>query len=161
MSEQNIEDDTTEPSKPKARNTDGTFMSQGDVTKMKDEITKLRKESKDHLAERNKALMQGTNFDDKYFKGMSSKQINQFLNNYHKQRAKEAPDEEEEPEAAPNTPILGTPIGSGKQKRFIDNFLTMKLKDNRPDVNFDCPASIVFAKHKNKEEAKNKWLDRQ
>lgn len=160
MPDSNPEPDPPEPSKsPRLRNTDGSFMSQEDVKKMKDELSKLRKDAKDHLAERNKALMQGTNFDDKYFKGMSSKQINQFLNNYHKQRAKDDP--EEEPEAEPNTPILGTPIGSGKSKLFIDKFLTLKLKDNRPELNFDAPASVVFARHKNKEEAKLKWLDRQ
>ena len=156
MSEQNQENETPPEQPNRPRGSDGKFMSQAKVDKMTEELTTLRKEAKDHIAERNKALMQGTNFTEKYFKGMSSKQINQFLNNYHKQRKNEP-----EPEAEPNTPILGTPVGSGIQKRFIDKYLTMKLVNNRPEVNFDCPASIVFAKHTNKEEAKNKWLDQQ
>lgn len=157
MSEENNEGTTPpESSKiPRIRNEDGSFMSQTKIDKMTEELSKLRKQAKDHLAERNKALMQGTNFTDKYFKGMNSKQINQFLNNFHAQKKKQ------EPEAEPNTPILGTPVGSGVQKRFIDKYLSMKLVNNRPEVNFDCPASIVFGKHKNKEEAKLKWLDPQ
>lgn len=159
MSE-NKENNTPEPPKPsRPRREDGTFMPQVEIDKMKDEISKLRKESKDHLIEKNKALMHGTSFDDKYFKGMNSKQINQFLVNYHKQVKKKT--EEAEPEAEPNTPILGTPIGSGTRKYFIDNYLDMKLKDNRPDINFDCPASIAFAKHENKDEALKKWLEPQ
>ena len=157
MSEENTENNAPLEQPPKPRGTDGKFMSQDKVDKMTEELATLRKQAKDHLAERNKALMQGTNFTDKHFKGMNSKQINQFLNNFHAQRKKETP----EPEAEPNTPILGTPVGSGVQKRFIDKYLSMKLVNNRPEVNFDCPASIVFEKHKNKEEAISKWLDQQ
>lgn len=158
MSEENNEGTTPDPpNSPRLRNKDGSFMSQEKIDKMNEEVAQLRKQAKDYLVERNKALMQGTNFTEKYFKGMNSKQINQFLNNFHAQKKKDKP----EPEAEPNTPILGTPVGSSKQKTFIDKYLSMKLVNNRPEVNFDCPASIVFEKHKNKEEARLKWLDRQ
>ena len=46
------------------------------------------------------------------------------------------------------------------KKQFIDRFLRLELKDNRPELNFDCPASIAFQKHPNKEEAEKKWLER-
>lgn len=139
---------------PKPRGSDGQFMSKEVIEKLKEENSKLRKEAKDHLIDRNRALMQGTNFSDKYFKGMNSKQINQFLNNFHKQSKVDTP----EPEPEPNTPILGTPIGSGKQKIYLDNFLKFKMKDDRPELNLDVPASIAFAKHENKNEALEKWL---
>ena len=154
MSDPNIES-TTPPEEPiKPRGSDGKFMSQVKVDNMTAELSKLRKEAKDHLAERNKALMQGTSFDAKYFKGMNSKQVNQFLNNYHAQKAKEAP----ELEVEPNTPILGTPVGSGTAKHLIDDYLTLTIKNGRPELNFDCPASVAFAKHKNQNEAIEKWL---
>ena len=154
-----MSEDTKNNTPPKQipRGSDGQFMSKESIEKLKEENTKLRKEAKDHLIERNKALMQGTNFDDKYFKGMNTNQINTFLNNFHKQNKENEP----EPETAPNTPILGTPIGSGVKKHFIDKYLKFKIKDGRPELNFDCPASIAFGKHNNKNEALNKWLDLQ
>lgn len=155
MSEPNEEGNP--PPTPRPRNQNGSFMSKEAIEKLKEENSKLRKEAMDHLIQRNKALMQGTKFDDKYFKGMNSKQINQFLNNFHKQTKENEP----EPEPEPNTPIIGTPIGSGKKKLYIDKFLNFKIKDGRPELNLDVPASIAFAKHKNKEEALNKWLAQQ
>ena len=144
----------TPPDQSKARNSTGQFVSNAALEKLKDENSKLRKEAKDHLVERNKALMQGTNFDDKYFKGMNTKQINQFLTNFHKENKAREP----EPEKEANTPILGTPIGSGKSKHFIDKYLNFTMKEGRPVLNFDCPASIAFGKHENKNEALEKWL---
>lgn len=155
MSEENI--DNTPPPQPRPRDSTGHYISKEAIEKLKEENAKLKSEAKDHLVERNKALMQGTNFDDKYFKGMNTKQINQFLINFHTENKAREP----EPETESNTPILGTPIGSGKTTHFIDKYLKFHIKDDRPELNFDCPASIAFGKHENKDEAFDKWWDPQ
>ena len=147
-------EDNTPPTPPKTRGSSGQFMSKEAIEKLKEENSNLKREAKDHLVQRNKALMQGTKFDDKYFKGMKTKVINQFLVNFHKQNKENTP----EPEIEPNTPIIGTPIGSGKGKHFIDKYLKFSIKNGRPELDFDCPASVVFGKHENKTEALNKWL---
>lgn len=142
---------------PKPRKSDGTFLSQGQI----DKLAATSKGQDIVLKENNKALMKGTSFDDKTFKGMDAQAINVFLINYHKRVAKDKEGEPEEP-AAPNSPILGTPIGSGEPKVQIDNYLTMNPKDygGRGSLEFEAPSSIVFAQHKNKNEAEKKWLDR-
>jgi hypothetical protein len=123
----------------------------------KAEIDRLQKKSKDayaHLEENNRALMKGTPFNEAYFEGMPQKEINKFLLNYHKKHEEDAP----EPEKEPNTPILGTPVGSGKNRYYLDKFLVMDPKERT--IDFEAPASVVFEHHKNKEEATKKWLDR-
>lgn len=150
MSEENIES-TPDEQKSRPRNKDGTFMSQT-------QIDKLEQKSKDayaHLEENNKALMRGTPFNEDYFKGMPPKVVNQFLLNYHNKEAAKPP---EEPEKESNTPILGTPVGSGKAKYYLDNFLTMDPKAR--EIDFTAPASVVFEQQKNQNEATKKWLDR-
>lgn len=153
MSEQTSANSTPseEPKINRPRRSDGTFMSNT-------EIEALDKQSKDafsHLKENNKALMQGTGLDENYFKGMDDLAINKFLLNFHSSKKDEKPSE---PVKEPNTPILGTPIGSGHTKYFIDKYLKIDPKEHT--VEFEAPGSVVFAHHKNKEEAEKKWLDR-
>ena len=146
---------------PKPRKSDGTFLSQAQINKLAAASTGTDTILKDN----NKALMHGTSFTDKTFKGMDAQAVNVFLINYHKRVAKDregTPDDADEEQAAPNTPILGTPIGSGEPKVHIDQYLTMNPKDygGRGSLEFNAPSSEVFAQHKNKNEAEKKWLDR-
>lgn len=99
----------------------------------------------------NKTLMRGTLFTEKTFQGMRPEQINRFLLNYHNQKKKDIPDEGDS-----NSPIVGTPVGSGRPKMFIDQFLTMDAKNKK--IEFEAPGSIVFGQVKNKKEAENKWV---
>lgn len=136
------------------RRPDGTFMS-------KSEVEKLQTENKDafaHLRENNMALMKGTAFDEAYFDGMSDLQVNKFLLNYHKKQGEQDAKTKSQSTSEPNTPILGTPVGSGRARHFIDQFLTMDPKNHI--IEFDAPASVVLGgKHENQKEAINKWLD--
>lgn len=50
-------------------------------------------------------------------------------------------------QTAPNTPILGIPIG-GARKRGIDKYLT--IDPERHEINLSIPASVVFDPEKNK-----------
>ena len=158
-SEGSIEPEQT-PNPPKPRKSDGTFLSQTQINK----LAEASKGTDTILKDNNKALMHGTSFNEKTFKGMDAQAVNVFLINHHKRVAKareENPEDDEEP-AAPNTPILGTPIGSGEPKVNIDQYLTMNPKEygGRGSLEFNAPSSEVFAQHKNKNEANKKWLDR-
>lgn len=153
--ENNTPESTTEPEKPtRPRREDGTFMSKAEI----DTINEERKDRDKYIIENNQVLLRGTGLSKDHFKGMNPRQINKFLLNFHKKKEEEAATQTEA-EKEPNTPILGTPIGSGKQIRNIDEFLDIKIKDGRPDITFDCPASIAFGKSKDKKEARNKWLE--
>lgn len=150
------EEDTKPEKATRPRREDGTFMSKDEITSMKSELAKAKEENLKYLEEANKALMVGTGLSNDHFKGMNPRQINQFLKNFHEQKKTE---ESIIQEKEPNSPILGTPIGSGRRKALIDDYLKIQIKDGRPDIDFDAPASIVFGKHKNKKEALNKWLE--
>ena len=103
------------------------------------------------LSLNNKTLMRGTPFSEKTFQGMTPNAINKFLLNWHEGRRERGEDT-----PAPNTPIVGTPVGSGNPKMPIDDFLTMDAKNQK--IYFEAKASKVFSKAKNKEEAYNKWV---
>ena len=94
----------------------------------------------------NEVLMKGTLFTEKTFSGMDPQQINKFLVNFHQTK----------PKNTPNSPIVGTPVGSGKKVDPIDKFLKMDPINRR--IEFSAPASMVFGKSKNKEEALKTWL---
>lgn len=151
MSENNTDPETPteQPSRP--RNADGTFMSKTQI----EGLEQKAKESFAYLKENNAALMRGTGLTTDNFEGMNELQINKFLINFHKKKESEPIPE---PEKDSNTPILGTPIGSGRQKYFIDKYLTIDPKEKT--IDFEAPASIVMgSKHKTEEEAIKKWLD--
>lgn len=159
MSEQqNNENATPEAPKPtRPRREDGTFMSKTEI-----EALEARSIQSDKtISANNKALMRATPFKESNFKGMDDYAINKFLLNYHKNRESEDTQQEEQARE-PNQSIIGTPIGSGKDRMFIDKYLTMdpKAHGGRGSLDFEAPASIVFAQHKNKIEADKKWLDR-
>lgn len=144
------------PVSQRPRRDDGSFMT----NKEYDEFIKSQqleraesrnKESNSHLIESNKALMKGTRFTEGYFEGMDVMQINKFLTNWH------AKNDSSESETTSNTPILGTPVGSGKTTYGIDPFISIDPK--RKEINFEAPASLVFATHPNKNEAKKQWSE--
>jgi hypothetical protein len=139
------------PSKPQStiRRWKVKYLSSKQPVQKPPEQQKPKVESETLIAN-NKALMQGTMFTEKNFKGMSQIAINKFLLNFRNKK-KEEPDEEDS-----NSPIVGTPVGSGRQKMYIDQFLTMDPKMKR--IDFEAPASIVFGQHKNRKEAENKWV---
>lgn len=103
------------------------------------------------LIANNKTLMRGTLFTEKSFQGMSPEQTNKFLLNYHNQKKKGVSEEEDS-----NSPIVGTPVGSGRPKMFIDKFLSMDPKNKK--IEFEAPGSVVFGKVKNRKEAENRWV---
>lgn len=141
------------PPSQRPRREDGGFMSNKEYddwikSNKLEKAEAKQKESMEHLKDSNKALMRGTRFTEEHFKGMSPLAINKFLTNFHAK----------EPDApAPNTPIIGTPIGSGTQKHAIDNYITIDPKERR--IDFEAPGSVVFATHPNKNEARKQWWE--
>ena len=94
----------------------------------------------------NEVLMKNTLFTEKTFSGMDPQQINKFLVNYHQTK----------PKGTPNSPIIGTPVGSGNAPDPIDAFL--KFDGIKKEIEFSAPASLIYGKSKNKEEALKKWV---
>ncbi len=127
--------------------------------KLKEKLKAQKEKSLEVLKKNNASLMHGTPFDEHYFKGMPASEVNNFLVNYKGLKAKEP---ESEP-SHPNTPILGTPVGSGAPQREIDRYISINPESHngRGSIEFSAPASVAFAKHKNQTEALNKWLDLQ
>jgi len=113
------------------------------------------KTSNETMKANNKVLMRGTMFTDKNFAGMSDLQINRFLVNFHNQKKKK-PDTTEEDIISGNTPIIGTPVGSGRAKMYIDEF--MKIDPKAKKIEFVVPSSIAFGKFKSRKEAKQSWV---
>jgi hypothetical protein len=150
MSEQQPDDSQT--SDTPLRGPDGKFVKRETHDKLKAEIATERKETLDVLHEDNLYLMKATPFDEHYFEGMNSFQINKFLKNYIKNKHKDdAEKPAEEPEKKPQSaqgPIIPIPAGTGKTKYFFDEYLTMNPTTR--ELNLDIPASLVFNKDINK-----------
>lgn len=104
--------------------------------------------SDETLSQNNEALMRGTSFTPKDFEGMTAKATNRFLLNFKAKQGSKP--------SSPNTPIVGTPVGSGNPKMKIDDYVSMNA--SRKEINFDAPASLVLKKHKNKEQAEKYWM---
>jgi hypothetical protein len=56
---------------------------------------------------------------------------------------------------ASNSPIVGTPVGSGKRRMELDKYLTMDPKMKK--INMDIPGSVLFQPFRNKKEAEEYW----
>ena len=141
----------TQETTERPRRPDGTFMSKAELESLQHDV----KESHSSLVENNKALMRGTHFTDEFFKGMNPLQVNKFLLNYHNETSKNRESVEAE-EPSPNTPIIGTPVGSGNPSYHLDQYLNIDPKSRT--IEFEAPASEVLFKTKSTEDAKQKWL---
>lgn len=160
MSEQQSEEGSQRPPiTERPRRPDGSFMTNKEYdefvkSQRLEQVESRQKESMSHLVDSNKALMRGTGFTEDSFKGMDALAINKFLTNYHDSRQGQAPPEGA-PKPSPNTPIIGTPVGSGRREQPIDPFISIDPK--KREIEFEAPASLVYGIHSNRQEAKRKW----